>query len=270
MPFFVPGIGLFINRLQELEDGAQPLLKVLGKADGERLAKAIAEAGGSTTLIPSAPIPSSHSEDSRSLNAERFARFKRRGPTHTRRPHTHGMLALGQGYISLVRRLMDPKVAPLWAELTSKAIYGALMRMPKLATHIRSSASLSGEKFEAALRGLASLAVLGGLPEVLHQGGRALLREHNNSVPVTVVEYTYGADAASVVMDADPYKAVQRIEIAQLTPVSDVPVDPSLFVVTSEILPSFLCLLLEQPTTDSTNTKSNSHFPFYMISFSFF
>jgi SPRY domain len=256
--------------MQELEDGAQPLLKVLGKADGERLAKAIAESGGSVTLTPSVPPPSTHvhhtSEDSKSLNGERFARFKRRGFVHTRRPHTHGMLALGEGYISLVRRLMDPKVAPRWAELTNKAIYGALLRIPDLAQHLGvTPVTLSGEKFEVALRGLASLAVLGGLPDVLHQGGRALVKEQDNTdAGVTVVEYTYGADSASVVMDTDPYKALQRIEIAHLTPIPDVPVDPSLFVLTPEILPSFMSLFL-RPSNESatpTNPKPEDASPF--------
>lgn len=226
------------------------MLKVLAKADAERLAKVIAESGGSTTVLPAASASNTHHDDSKTLNSERFSRFKRRGFIHTRRPHTHGMLALGEGYIALVRRLMDPKVAPLWSELTYKAIYSSLTRMPDLAQHLSSSSTL-GNMLEPALRSLASLAVLGGLPEVLHQGGRAFVKETDNTdAAATVVEYIYGSDSASIVLDSDPYKVVQRVEINHLKPVPDVPVDSSLFVLTPGIIPSFLCLL-DTPTAST-------------------
>ena len=71
------------------------------------------------------------------MNALKFSKYKKCGPTKVSRPLGHGALALAAEYIALVRFLLDPNRATRWAHTTNDALHKALSPLPKLIEDVK-------------------------------------------------------------------------------------------------------------------------------------
>lgn len=276
----------FIN---DMTSSGSALIKQGPQDQCNRLAQALAAAGGTVTVAPVSKEAASSNQSALDSSSSSIRVSTSGSPSDSvswesshREGDTifwvngHVSEALGSEYIALVRFLMSESPAMFTSLQAALSKYATLV--PDLIAALSTSddaSALSWAAIESSAysRCLASLCVLSGFKESIHVGGKVQVKQTSNAAPMMTAllaadeqDERLGATVVTfdatfptkveVIFDADlDSHQVTRLDVKDARAIPEIPIDASaLFSLTTSVLPS---LIKVAQVPDATSSKQN-------------